>query len=321
MKKLSLFSGIGGIDLAAHWAGMETVAFVEREPFCQTILKKNFPGIPIHDDITTFDGTEYEGIDIVSAGFPCQPHSVAGKRLASRDERDLWGETVRVLRESKPRWFLGENVPGLLSSESGHFFGRVINDLVSLGFRVGWGVLSAAEFGAVHRRERVFIVAYANSRRLEDGRTENSSEVQRCAEGTCSTTIVCSTSPESSFSHVAYSNHSNSKRRSIRNKFERESFIEQLLPFFTDSDRISGFQADSSTMPTGKEWGSWNNAGSRDWRPFRDREWDRWDVKPVVCRGDDGVSRKLDKSRLKALGNAVCPQQVFPILKAIKEVW
>ena len=163
MKHLSLFSGIGGIDLAAHWAGFETIAFVERDPFCQQVLEKNFPGVPIHGDILEFNAKEYENqIEIVSAGFPCQPHSLAGLRKGSGDERDLWSEVVRVLRETKPRWFLGENVPGLLSSERGRFFGRVVNDLAEMGYRVGWGVYGACDIGAVHRRKRVFIVAYSD---------------------------------------------------------------------------------------------------------------------------------------------------------------
>jgi len=139
MKHLSLFSGIGGIDLAAEWAGFESAIMVERDPYCQQVLKKNFPTTQIFDDVTTFNGLELRGaIDLISAGFPCQPHSLAGKRKASGDERDLWGEVVRIVGEVQPRWFLGENVPGLLSSESGRFFGRVVNDLVQMGYRVGW---------------------------------------------------------------------------------------------------------------------------------------------------------------------------------------
>lgn len=138
MKHLSLFSGIGGIDLAAEWAGFESVIMVERDPYCQQVLRKNFPTTQIFNDVTTFDGLEHRGeIDLISAGFPCQPHSLAGKRKASADERDLWSEVVRIVGEVQPRWFLGENVPGLLSSESGRFFGRVVNDLVQMGYSVG----------------------------------------------------------------------------------------------------------------------------------------------------------------------------------------
>ncbi|MDL2318193.1 DNA cytosine methyltransferase [Eubacteriales bacterium OttesenSCG-928-A19] len=94
-------------------------------------------------------------------GFPCQPHSLAGKRMASGDERDLWGEFARCIRDLNPRWVLGENVAGLLSSENGRFFGRVLRDLAQMGYRAGWALYPASWVGAIHRRERVFIVAHA----------------------------------------------------------------------------------------------------------------------------------------------------------------
>lgn len=188
MTHLSLFSGIGGIDLAAHWAGFETIQLVERDPFCQRVLTKNFSGVPIHDDVTTFDGRPFAGrTDLISAGFPCQPHSLAGKRLASGDERDLWGEVVRILGEAKPRWFLGENVPGLLSSESGRFFGRVVDDLAALGFSVGWCCYGACDVGAVHRRNRVFIVAYSKKQFSYGGKYQSIGTLEpELGNGDCS---------------------------------------------------------------------------------------------------------------------------------------
>ena len=166
MTHLSLFSGIGGLDLAAHWAGFETIAFVERDEFCQKVLAKHWPGVPIYNDVTTFDGTEFRGrTDVVSAGFPCQPHSLAGERKGSDDERDLWSEVVRILREAAPVWFLGENVTGLFSSECGEYFGRIITDLDSLGYRTGWCCYGACDVDAPHERERVFIAAYAQGKR------------------------------------------------------------------------------------------------------------------------------------------------------------
>ena len=163
MTHLSLFSGIGGIDLAAEWAGFSTVAFVERDKFCQKVLAKHWPNTPIYDDITTFDGTRFRGVDLVSGGFPCQPHSLAGKRKASSDERDLWGEMRRVVGEARPEWVVAENVPGLFSSESGRFFGRVISDLAEMGYRVGWCCYGASDVGANHIRKRIFMVAHTNS--------------------------------------------------------------------------------------------------------------------------------------------------------------
>jgi len=247
MTHLSLFTGIGGIDLAAEWAGFETVAMVERDKFCQQVLAKNFEGVKIHDDVTTFNGLEYRGvIDIVSAGFPCQPHSVAGLRKASGDERDLWGQVVRILRETQSTWFLGENVPGLLASEQGQFFGRIINDLESLGYSVGWGCYGAKDVGAVHKRDRVFIVG-----------------------------------------------NSNCKPR---------------------------LQSNSTVIPFRSKRNSRENISGRYWQPVRGGDWRKWEIKAVVpqsgvCGDNDGVPNRVD--RLKALGNAVVPQQVYPILVEI----
>jgi len=167
LTHLSLFSGIGGIDLAAEWAGFETVGQCEFADYPTKVLEKHWPDVPRWRDVrdvTAVDFLARTGLAapaLVSAGFPCQPHSVVGKRLASDDERDLWPELRRVLGELRPRWFLGENVRGLLSSESGRFFGRILRDLVGLGYRVGWCCYGANRVGAVHQRERVFIVAHA----------------------------------------------------------------------------------------------------------------------------------------------------------------
>lgn len=159
MKSLDLFSGIGGFALGFHWAGIETAAFCEIEDYPVKVLNKNFPGVPVHRDIRELDGKEYKGIDIVTGGFPCQPHSLAGKRLASEDSRDLWGEMFRVICEARPKWIVAENVPGLLSSESGRYFGRVLRDLAQAGYCVQWFCIPASALGAWHKRERIWIVA------------------------------------------------------------------------------------------------------------------------------------------------------------------
>jgi DNA-cytosine methyltransferase len=190
LTHLSLFSGIGGIDLAAHEAGFTTVAFCERESYCQTILSKHWPDVPIFDDVreVTADALRAVGItrvDLLSGGFPCQPHSVAGKRLASADDRELWPEMHRVIREVRPRWVLGENTPGLFSSDVGRFFPGILRDLAALGYRVGWCCYGAGDVGAPHQRDRVFVVAYSNSsRQLQPSRhvEEQWRRVSDCGE-------------------------------------------------------------------------------------------------------------------------------------------
>lgn len=194
MRKASLFSGIGGIDLAAHWAGMETVVFCEREPFPQRVLRKHWPDVPIIDDVHDFTREEMErrgigAIDLISAGFPCQPFSHAGKREGAEDERYLWPEVVRVVDDIRPTWFVGENVAGILSmaqpdreikvvnrissrTEEEDFYEAVFTqqevmlihdickDLENIGYQVQVYILPAAAVGASNPRDRVFLVAH-----------------------------------------------------------------------------------------------------------------------------------------------------------------
>ena len=168
LTHLSLFSGIGGLDLAAEWAGFQTVGQCEWAEYPRAVLEKHWPGIPRWSDIRTITGddfrekTKVERPTVVSGGFPCQPHSLAGKRLASDDERDLWSELFRVYCETGARWLVAENVPGLLSSENGRFFGRVLRDLAERGCHVWWYCFPAHASGAPFWGERIAIVAKAD---------------------------------------------------------------------------------------------------------------------------------------------------------------
>lgn len=323
---LSLFSGIGGLDIAAEWAGFRTVAFVERDAYCQRVLAKHWPGVPIFDDVRRVvadsdgglrhepdeavctgrnqpcgeregaevaadaagaqlqekrGGNEGEGretggfgmggrIGLLTGGFPCQPHSVAGKRQASGDERDLWDECARITGEFRPRWAVFENVPGLLSSEGGTFFARILGDLASLGYRVGWGVWGADDVGALHRRDRVFIVAHS-ARDVRAEQEESRAVWERAWEGGQS--IV------------------------------REDVAD------ADDQGSQGRQREGVRERAGEQT---TGAGSA-WRSTADGSC--WLSEPAVGRVAHGVSRRVD--RLRALGNAVVPQQAFPLLHAI----
>lgn len=169
LTHLSLFTGIGGLDLAAEAAGFITVGQCEYAEFPTKVLEKNWPYVPRWRDIRTltkesfYGKTGLETVTCISGGFPCQPHSKAGKRRASCDERDLWPEMRRVIGELVPRWVVAENVRGLLSSENGRFFRGILRDFSDLGYSVGWCCLRAADFGAIHRRERMGIIAYSRS--------------------------------------------------------------------------------------------------------------------------------------------------------------
>lgn len=251
----SLFSGIGGIDLAAEWAGFESIGQCEYADFPTKVLEKNFPNVERWRDVRSVTdesirdrlGEGYK-IDLLSGGFPCQPHSLAGKRRASGDERDLWGEFCRVIGETKPKWVLGENVRGLLSSEDGRFFGRILRDLVQMGYGVGWCCFPACWVGAVHRRERVFIIAH--SKRKVDLQLLRDEREEKGGEG---------------------------------EKTERSGDWQRPR---------NGAEIHTVLYPIDLEL-----------------------TKPLVTRADDGFPGVMDRN--KALGNAVVPQQVYPILKAI----
>ena len=160
LKILDLFSGIGGFSLGLEATGhFETKAFCEIEPYCQQVLKKNFPGVPIFDDIRTLKGTDIGAIDIITGGYPCQPFSVAGKQKAEQDPRHLWPEYFRLIQELKPTWVIGENVSGHIKLG----LDSVLEDLASEGYSTRTFSISASSIGANHKRERVWTVAYSKS--------------------------------------------------------------------------------------------------------------------------------------------------------------
>ncbi len=160
MKHGSLFSGIGGFDLAAEWMGWENIFHCEWNPFGQKVLKHHFPKSISYNDITKTDFTIHRGaIDILTGGFPCQPYSLAGKRKGKEDERHLWPEMLRAIREIQPRFVVGENVFGLINWSNGLVFHEVQTDLETAGYEVFPYVLPACAVNAPHRRDRVWFIA------------------------------------------------------------------------------------------------------------------------------------------------------------------
>lgn len=177
---LDLFSGIGGFSLAAHWAGFQTVAFCEVDPFCQKVLAKNFPGVPIYDDVRTLTRERMEGdgigaIDIICGGYPCQPFSLAGKRGGAEDDRHLWPEMFRLVQEWRPTWVIGENVAGHISLG----LDQVLFDLESIGYSSRPLVIPACAVDAPHRRDRVWIVAHSFGYRLQGREKESRVETPK----------------------------------------------------------------------------------------------------------------------------------------------
>lgn len=168
LKHGSLFSGIGGFDLAAEWAGWENTFHCEWNEFGQKVLKHHFPKSISYADITKTDFSIHRGqIDIISGGFPCQPYSSAGKRLGKADERHLFPHMLRCIKEVKPRWIVGENVRGLVSWNEGMVFNEVYDDLEGEGYEVQSFLIPASSVGARHQRQRVWFIAYSKCARLE----------------------------------------------------------------------------------------------------------------------------------------------------------
>jgi DNA (cytosine-5)-methyltransferase 1 len=282
LTHFSLFSGIGGLDLAAEWAGFRTVGQVEYANYPFRVLRRRFGRLPRWRDIKDVTGEaiiERCGVPtIISGGFPCQPHSLAGKRLASCDERDLWGELARVVREVRPRWVVGENVAGLRSSESGRFFGRVLRDLAEMGYTVGWGSWEAADAGAPHHRERVFIVAHTSNIRHSIGADRGSQRERVALSSEQGQDTDIWSEPRRCRTDVADS-PSERLQECDPSSCGRET---RLYPWCSD--------------PLGNLWLS----------------------EPLVGRVADGVPSRVD--RLRCLGNAVVPQQAFPIFQAIAAI-
>lgn len=173
MKHGSLFSGIGGFDLAAQWMGWENVFHCEWNEFGQKILKHHFPKSISYDDITKTDFTIHRGtIDILTGGFPCQPYSTSGKRLGKEDDRHLWPEMLRAIREIQPSYIVGENVRGLTNWNGGMVFDEVQAEMEAEGYEVLPFLLPACSKNAPHRRDRIWFIAYSDERRLQKGNSE-----------------------------------------------------------------------------------------------------------------------------------------------------
>lgn len=160
---IDLFSGIGGFALACQWAGFETKLFCEIDPFCQKVLKKHWPDVPIVEDIKKLDGTKYTGATLLTGGFPCQPFSIAGKRRGKKDDRYLWPEMLRVISEARPSWIIGENVAGFINMG----LKQCLLDLEGISYNCQAFVIPAGAINAQHKRERVWLVANSESSTMQ----------------------------------------------------------------------------------------------------------------------------------------------------------
>jgi DNA (cytosine-5)-methyltransferase 1 len=287
----SLFSGIGGFDLAAEWMGWENKFHCEWNEFGQKVLKYYWPNAELFTDITKSDFTKYaDKIDVLTGGFPCQPYSMAGKRLGKEDERHLWPEMLRAIREIKPSWVVGENVLGLVNWSGGLVFHEVQTDLEAEGYEVFPFVLPAASVNAPHKRDRVWFVAYANHK----GRSSGFGQVQK----------------------------ENGEIPKRNNDAESCDTSEQNDVKNTNSFRQEwGMHKGKPKNANGKQFSK-----SNAWDVPK-ACWDNFSTQSPLCTGDDGLSDRLDNitfykwrnESIKAGGNAIVPQVVYQIFKTIQQ--
>lgn len=315
MKHASLFTGIGGFDLAAKWMGWENVFQVELDMFCHKVLQYHFPDAKRYTDIRGFEGARYRGtIDIISGGFPCQPFSVAGKRLGSDDARHLWPAMFKVIRDVQPRWVVGENVRGLVNWSRGLVFEQVCADLETAGYQVQPFLLPACGINAPHKRERIWIVANTAGIRCES----NLSEWQRVQRPE----PACRKAGTGHFTEGGIANAYNMQWREVAEGPEEQhvSRVDGQAPanaYGHLGRERRNYQAESKS--------STQNSGQC--HAWATREiWANFPAEPPLCSADDGLPRHMDgitfskwrSESLKCYGNAVVPALVYQIFKAIE---
>ena len=320
LKLLDLFSGIGGFSYAAEKivGGYKTTQFVEIDPYCQSVLHKNFPNIPIHDDIKTFKAKKGQ-FDVLTAGFPCQDLSVAGRQkgIGEGTRSGLFYEIIRLLGEIQPKFVLFENVRNLLSHEKGSTFQEILFQIAKAGYDAEWSIISAKDMGACHLRERIWIIAYPNKSNRRKGKIfENTSNegwktsenrgksIQSKNRETCSdntrqsnTAITNSDSDGSSSStRIRINGKTNSSSQEGKNEISK-------------SERGSKSEVSEVIQQSSK----WRNTKQR-----LNPNWTRYVSKPSLCRGDDGLSNRI--LRLKALGNSIVPNCAAVPLQRIRDL-
>ena len=183
MNHLDLFSGIGGFSLAARWTwgkDHNVIAFVEQDKYCQKVLNKHWSDVPIISDIRTYKHDRTKTIDILTGGFPCQPFSVAGKQRGKEDDRFLWHEMLRIIKESSPTWIIGENVTNIVNME----LDNCIADLESVGYETQAFIIPASAFYGLHGRSRVWIIANSKGERCKGAIYGESESVTKRRFGT-----------------------------------------------------------------------------------------------------------------------------------------
>ena len=321
MNHLDLFSGIGGFSLAAQrvWGKEHNiVAFCENDKYCQKVLKKHWPNVPIIETIEELNGIT-QTIDLLTGGWPCQPFSVAGKRKGKEDNRYLWHEIFRIIQETKPTWIIGENVTGIINME----LDNVLSDLEGERYETQTFIIPGCAVDARHRRNRVWITAYSD-------KNSKSNESKHEEEGQGKLGVMAYSKKPRIRSEFASSREGQSFECSSKDVPDTERSNEQRKceqgQRQRKSGRCGGAEDVSNTTITrqqgqGLPFNSCNqkkNGERQTTSAFNGSVGAIWPVEPDVGRVAHGVSSRVD--RLKALGNAIVPQVVEVIMRGIKEI-
>mgnify|MGYP003150205517 FL=1 len=330
MKVIDLFSGIGGFSLGLEsTGGFETVQFVENNEWCQKVLAKNFPGVPITGDIKNYEPKKSDGIGLVCGGFPCQPFSVAGKRKGTEDDRHLWPEMLRVIKSVKPKYIIGENVRNLTSIQDGMVFEQVCTDLENEGYEVQSFIIPASAVNAPHQRYRVWIVAYSDSignqsilrEKISRRKDTETSDTKSSGRGDRRNTISSASRDERQSTNVADSESikpreqtewkrgKDTERGSDDSRGIKEKRSANVA--YSDSKGLQGHR-ESSNRINEETITTTNSKGRSEGMDHK-----RFSVEPRVGRVAHGIPHRVD--RIKGLGNAIVPQIVYQIGLAILE--
>lgn len=357
MTHASLFSGIGGFDLAAEWAGLENLFYCEINKFCQQVLKYHFPKSKSYENIKTTDFSEWRGkVDVISGGFPCQPFSLAGQRKGADDDRYLWPEMLRAIREIQPAWVIGENVAGIITMvqpgtetslgcekslfseedrerilvEQEYVVETVCGDLEREGYSVQPFVIPACAVGAPHRRERVWFVAYRSDTRTEGLQQERENGIHE-------NRIASDTDGNRSTSRKENEGIEESRRKYVSQQEERRDTSEWnnglhgLERYASDTEscelqRKRFPKKDSERRRENKD-GRFKEHTSNSRFSLSAERWKDFPTVSPVCGRDDGLPFEVDsltipftkwrQESVKAYGNAIVPQVAYEIFIAI----
>jgi DNA (cytosine-5)-methyltransferase 1 len=304
MKHMGLFEGIGGFSLAARWMGWETLAWCEWNEFGQKVLRHHFPEAEGFGDIKKTDFTKYANrIDIITGGFPCQPYSTAGKRKGKEDERHLWPEMLRAIREVQPSYVVGENVRGLTNWNGGLVFDEVQADLEAEGYEVLPFLLPACAVNAPHRRDRIWFVAHSKHNRLQQSFYKRGTESKVLKEEA-------------------------SRGEDGSSKFIQSITTTSIRQNTTDTNGNRLHECNRTHEVTSVDTG-FNALNDFNDGNIQKREFSRFEnfpTQPPICGGNDGLPRELDNitfskwrtESIKAYGNAIVPQIAYELFKAIE---